>query len=445
MTTRLEHPVDVRPDHVPGRAREPLADVLEVLEVLEVLQPRLMGPRLSSVLGRTRACHVLDAKYEPHLRTVVLYQHGDELVRGDLLSSMPDAEEGAVVRPGLRVSVFPDDPDLPALPLVMRGSEVGPRLGNAVSGLQQADRRALELRCRVQLLRYRPGKRATVLLTAPGVRPGYVAKVYHDPQKAAAVADESSPLQDVAAMSRTLRTARVVSHLPELGVVVQQVVSGTPLDGLLGSPRGRSGRARDAVELAAAALADLHAGDIRTGRSRPVDKELRRFVLRAGRIASVSPRLGDALGALAQRLISLDGQIPPGSVGLVHGDCKPSQFLLNGTHVYLLDLDHCGISEQATDVATFLASLRQLAVMEAQVSGVSAASTELATLGAVFRRAYLMSAGAEPSLDVRIRWHEAVALERKALRAFARSPRCPLAGALVREGHRCLDELVNLS
>jgi hypothetical protein len=41
----------------------------------------------------------------------------------------------------------------------------------------------------------------------------------------------------------------------------------------------------------------------------------------------------------------------------------------------------------------------------------------------------------------RIRWHEAVALERKALRSFARAPRSPVAAALIHEADRCLDRL----
>jgi hypothetical protein len=41
----------------------------------------------------------------------------------------------------------------------------------------------------------------------------------------------------------------------------------------------------------------------------------------------------------------------------------------------------------------------------------------------------------------RFAWYEAVALERKALRAFARAPGSPLPRALVEQGHRCLDGL----
>jgi hypothetical protein len=47
----------------------------------------------------------------------------------------------------------------------------------------------------------------------------------------------------------------------------------------------------------------------------------------------------------------------------------------------------------------------------------------------------------EGDLRARIAWYEAVALERKALRCFARAPRSPLTRALVDHGQACLDRL----
>ena len=435
MTVHLEPPV--RPVPSPPGKSAPARQ--ELARFLAALQPRLMGPRLSGVLGGRRPCHVLDAKYEPGVRALVLYQHGSDLVRGDLLPSTA-APVHPLVPPGLRVSQFPDDPDLPALPVVMSGSQVGQHVAGAVPGLAVADRRALRQRCRVALLRYRAGKRATVRLSAVGLDADYVAKVYHDPGKAAAVAGEAEALAAVAATSATLRFASTVASFPDLGVVVQEVVHGTALSGLLGSPRGRDRRVGPALTQAAHALADLHDGEVASLRRRPVDKELHRFVLRADRIASVDARSGAVLLELAHRLLATYREIPAGPVGLVHGDCKPSQFLLSGPYAYLLDLDHCGVGDQATDVGTFLASLRQLAAREALVPGGAARASQLSDLGAVFRHTYL-DRRAESGLDLRVRWHEAVALERKALRAFARAPLSPLPAALVAAGHRCLDEL----
>jgi Ser/Thr protein kinase RdoA (MazF antagonist) len=264
----------------------------------------------------------------------------------------------------------------------------------------------------------------------------WIAKVYHDPAKAAAVARGADQLATTAG-SRTLRLAPIVAHLPELDVVVQGAVPGRPLDELLGSWRGRSAGLRAAVARAGEAVAELHEGSIVAARHRPIDRELARFVVRAERVATVDPQLGDSLCELAHRLQHGYRRLPEAPAGPVHGDCKPSQFLVDGPRMYLLDLDHCGIGDQAGDVGTFVASLRQLAARQASTEG-PAGSVELEVLGEVFVSSYLRRRG-DADLAARIGWYEAVALQRKALRSFARSPLSRQPAALVAEAHRCLD------
>jgi aminoglycoside phosphotransferase (APT) family kinase protein len=167
---------------------------------------------------------------------------------------------------------------------------------------------------------------------------------------------------------------------------------------------------------------------------RRVDAEVDRFGLRSRRVAQVAPATGAALDDLAARLAATAKMVPAGAVGLVHGDCKPSQFLLRGDRdVVLLDLDSCGRADPAADVGTFLATLRQHALRRGSDHG-------SADLAAAFLDAYVHEAAGTADRR-RIRWYEAVALERKALRCFARAPRSPLTRALVTHGHACLDRL----
>ena len=427
-----------------------------VTRFLEALRPALMGPRLAALAtvgtGTTagepdtdpRSCHVLDAKYEPGVRAMVLYDQGGQLLRADLLDGeVPDADDADVVEPGMAVSVFPRDAELPTLPEVMDPARVGPALAAERGPWSTAGRRSTA-RVTVTLLRYRPGKRATVLLTPLGAPP-LVAKVYHDPVKAAAVVDESPRLQSLTSSGGVLDFAPLRGFLPDLRLVVQQPVRGRNLEVMLGGPRGSAREARAGLQQAARCLAELHAGEAMTSRPRPVEKELMRFRERAGRIATVDPALGGAADRLAERLLSTLGELPAALVGTVHGDCKPSQFLIGGDRVYLLDLDHCGVGEQEGDVGTFLASLRQREIrhiLGGPRRGSSRAVDDgtAAALGEVFTTTYLDAARATDRL-ARIRWHEAVALERKALRAFARAPLSPLPSALIREAGRRLDDL----
>lgn len=412
----------------------------------EALQPRLMGPRLAAALaGGPPTCHVLDAKYEPAVRAIVLYEHAGRLVRGDLLSTEDDlaadtGDPGRLIAPGIWISRFPHDPQLPALPRVMDAALLGPALAEALHDRSAARGRRGTVRCRVTLLRYRPGKRATVRVVFVGESERYVAKAYHDPVKAAAVAGEASALASCTTRAGTLRFAPTVAHLPGLAAVVQRSVRATPLEVLIGTSRRAAPGVRQALSSAARALAELHAADGVSSRQRSVERELLRFGERGRRIGGVDPQLGAALDRLAARLTDIQNHLPAAGGGVVHGDCKPSQFLVSGRHAYLLDLDHVGVSDQAADVGTFLASLRQLGVRRAVAGRPTDRSNELASLSELFLTTYLEAHGCGRD-RTRVRWHEAVALERKALRAFARAPRSPLASALVTEAHRCLDRL----
>ena len=406
------------PTTVARDASDLVAPRIQSARFAEALRPGVMGPRLAAAFGGDpRDCHVLDAKFEPDRSATVLYALGDRLLRGDLVLSrhgtVPDQPAALIAFPGVVVWPFPHDPDLPSLaPLMSAG------------------------RHRAALLRYRPGKRATVLVR-PGPTVSRVAKVYHDPAKAAAVASEAEALAPLTASCGTLRLAPLVAHLPHAATVIHLLLPGTQLAELVAAdPRGVA--TSRAVARAAAALAELHRLPPVSGRQRQVETELARFRLRAARVGTVDPTLGAELAGLAARLGRVAAGLPAPGTGLVHGDCKPSQFLVDGDRVVLLDLDHCGISDPAVDPGTFLATLRQHEVRQ-QMAGSRRGRGALASVAESFLAAYLAAApAAQPA---RVQWHEAVALERKALRCFARAPRSPLAGALVEEAHRCLDDL----
>lgn len=423
------------------RAMRPTEDT-EVKRFAAALDAHVMGPRLSVALNTShRPCHVLDAKYEPGIRASVLYQHGADLIRGDMLApdSPPGSARAVTDRPRMELSVYPQDPDLPTLPLAINGSVMGPQIAQLSSTLTPIQRRALSRRCKVALLRYRLGKRATVRLGTPISEASFVVKVYHDPAKAAAVAHETQAFGRIARYGG-LRLAPTVGHLPEISVVVQQSIHGQPLDSLLRASGWNWAAAAEAVRRAASALAQLHRGAMVSTRMRPVEKELHRFQARALRICAVDSQAGDQLLGVAERLLQTFNALPVSLPGVVHGDCKPGQFLLaNDCTVYLLDFDHCGVSDQAGDAGTFVASLRQLAVQWTMAGASPASTAGLCALADEFITTY--SESMEDDLSTRIRWHEVVALQRKALRSFARSPKSPLPAALVEESHRCLDRV----
>ncbi len=245
--------------------------------------------------------------------------------------------------------------------------------------------------------------------------------------------------------------APVAAFLPDLKIVIQAPVNGVPLElyleGLEGAVTAGDRRGWDGIISSADAFAAVHTAGLTTDRQRPIDSELKRFGKRARQAAAVDPAKGAQLVALADALPSWRAQLHDWGeqIGLVHGDCKHSQCMLTAEGVAILDWDHCGMADPATDIGTYIATLRQLGLHQALKSRGSAASQArtqwLRALEDRFLEEYCAAAGFDEGFRLRAAWYEAAALMRKALRQFARAPRSPMVLAQVDEAWRILATL----
>ena len=223
-------------------------------------------------------------------------------------------------RAGLRVSAFPHDAG-PAEP----PAADGPRRRRPAAGrLRPLARRPAALPARQARHGAGPVRRRPVVL---------VAKAYHKPDEGGAVAEESVALADAVDGATTFGFAPTVAHLDDLGWVVQRPVRGPPLDALVGNPRLCPARRRGR-------RAPGRPGAGRAARVRPDPAP--RAVGRQGAAAlrhpvrrdrhGGSPALGDLGAGLAAAAHRRLDDLPPARIGPVHGDCKPSQFLLARLH-----------------------------------------------------------------------------------------------------------------
>lgn len=428
------------------------------------LQPQQMAAYLAELFApphrrvqRPPFCHILDVKYEPAAHCTILYQLEQQLLIGALewrghAQALPAT---ARLLPPLAMQVYPfaDDPALPGLARLLEARALPTMLNAAlplcVTGAQQV------VRCRVTPLRYRPGKRCTlrfdlwlrdqasralVSLTCFG-------KLYHSAIKAAAVYDEMQQLAGaVAGQHGVLAVAQPLAFLPELPLVLQLPKAGTPLELLLSHPERlpASGAVRidQGVSRAAAALAELHQLAVCSKRLRPVTGDVQKLTQRTRPVSLIDPELGAAMAQLAQGLVTSLAQVEQWGTEttLVHGDCKPSQFLLDQEQAVLLDFDHCGLADPASDVGMFLATLRQLNVFQSCKTHQPAGW--LRELEDAFLARYQQERPGNGTMAARAGWYQALALLRKAQRAFARSPHSPIPAALVAEGQRCLAQVL---
>jgi aminoglycoside phosphotransferase (APT) family kinase protein len=198
---------------------------------------------------------------------------------------------------------------------------------------------------------------------------------------------------------------------------------------------------------AAVALAKLQDLGVSSERERPAAAELEKMARRARGTAMVNPDLGTAMGRLVDELSDRHDRlgIAGAEKGLVQGDCKPDQFLIDGPVTTMLDFDHCGRADPATDVATFLATLRQLRIRAALKSPRQAAVVEnsrwLVDAHGSFLDHYCLTRPDSAEFRRRTVWYEAQALLRKAQRGFARSIQSPLPAELIDEAGRCLETI----
>jgi aminoglycoside phosphotransferase (APT) family kinase protein len=357
----------------------------------------------------------------------------------------------------MALTLFPHDPALPGLESALRPEVMTAALTDVLPECREEGLRIAQLK--ITPVRYRPNRRCTLRLDlrtrdahgVPSTRTLF-GKVYHDEAKATSVYAEMQMLAE--ATSRRpggVAVAVPAGFLPELLVVLQRPVSGTPLIEFFGRPEEASSnhdrRSHQGVVQAAGALAELQELGVASERERPPDAELRKMGSRARGIALVDLGLGTRMQELVDELSrQLESLIEWGAEkGIVQGDCKPDQFLIRGSTTTLLDFDHCGMADPATDVATFLATFRQLRIKYSLKSPRHRAALErsgwLEGLDSTFLDRYCAVHGDEEDFRTRTIWYEAQALLRKAQRGFARSIRSPLPAALVDEAWRCLSAL----
>ncbi|MFN8568921.1 MAG: phosphotransferase [Kouleothrix sp.] len=424
----------------------------------EYLTPLFFAERPAHAID----CRILDMKYEVGEYCTLLYQLGQRMVIGTFRWGAAEGQlppSAHLIEPlGMQVYSFEHDPALPGLAAALDPQRMRAALAQALPEYYDGTRTLLS--CRARPLRYRPGKRCTMrfdLLERAGAggalrtRTLY-GKAYHQLGKAAAVDREMRLLADTeAARSGRVVLAPVVAFLPELMIVLQGPVVGEPLElyleGLQGRVTAGDPRGWDGVIRSADALAAVHTSGVVTDRERPIDKELKRFVKRADQAAAVDPATGAQLLALAQALPAWQGHLAEWGeqITLVHGDCKHSQCLLTDAGVAILDWDHCGMADPATDIGTYLATFRQFGIHQAlKARGSAAAQARSAWLRALedaFLDAYVAASGFGEGFYPRARWYEAVALMRKALRAFSRAPQSPMPLAQVEAAWELLHEL----
>jgi len=227
----------------------------------------------------------------------------------------------------------------------------------------------------VELVRYHPGKRATVRVTSRRRDDGSVryAKVFSD-DRGRARHELAEQLYAAAAGGRLgFRVARPDRYDSDRFVMWQHDLSGVP-----GTQRlqGREGPAL--ASRLGAALGSFPRSGLRPSRRLTEEDELARVERGAAELASLVPGLADRAHRLLDRMTASRTPIDPSSEVVVHGSPDPSQWLVggpddDGLQPGLLDFDRCSLGAPEHDVACFLAHVDAASSRRIDSAGVNAA------------------------------------------------------------------------
>ena len=220
-------------------------------QVAIALHPRIIGRLLAEEFGseiegtfgrrKPLACHILDTKYEPGDYCTILYQLGDHLAIGffhwgEAEHAIPEASR-VIPTLGMHVYLFPNDPALPSLIKAMDPSAILAALSQTLPAVQTNEARIL--RSRVELLRFRPGRRCTVRVdlwlrkqeTGAFFHRVFFGKIYHDLEKARNVYQEMLSLSSsIPSQDCRISLATASLFFPDLAMVLQDPMEGEPLE-----------------------------------------------------------------------------------------------------------------------------------------------------------------------------------------------------------------------
>ncbi|MDZ4862338.1 MAG: phosphotransferase [Gemmatimonadota bacterium] len=202
----------------------------------------------------------------------------------------------------------------------------------------------------VHVVRYRPGRRCTLRVTHGGVT--RYAKVFND-DAGARLYEEGEWLWraglagefgfTVARPERWDAATRTLWHHEVAGVPVLEELHGPSAAGLV----ERLGRAAASITRTTLEPSLVFDGSSQVDRSRRYVKELSRTV----------PRLAPIAVTLLERLAVVHRSLGYRLLRPIHGAPHPSQWLLSGGGLGLVDFDRLSLGDPELDAATFLGEL----------------------------------------------------------------------------------------
>jgi len=258
---------------------------------------------------------------------------------------------------GLIVWAFPNDPELPHLPVAVNGGQVKARLpyGRLPAGL---DRPEGIVDIRVEVIRYRPEKRCTLRYQLRRQATG-VPETLTIYGKTYAQGKGRKIYQDIEGLRRQSRTTSHHFLVPEplgydeqLEMVWQEALPGESLSNALSSTNYDH-----FLPMAARGLANLHQSALAPAHCITTDELFAETVKNTTKLMEAWPEFKQRLQRLLGSLEDSHRRMTPSPPSFIHGDFHVKQLLVQADGLAICDFDDLALGDPLQDIAFFLADL----------------------------------------------------------------------------------------
>ena len=403
--TRVAPPTTVRaPTTAPpvvttaSRSGPSLDEVLSGALGVDAVRQVVVSPRRHGLADLLEACHptgrvaqvrLLRTKYKPGHKLTGYYRARVEGAGREPVplavswSSQPAADPLPVIRAGAGRGAFarltarssdgstsllvsPADPAMPQLARLHDPVHLAELMAGLTHGAPDTGH-AMEVRS----IRYRPGQRHVLHVTAPLTGPdGLFLKSDRDDSGARAVPAATALEATLAGRCPGARLVDAVGYAAAERTAVWRGASGLPLQTWLRhDPEG----GYRLVHLVGRALRVLHDTSVAVPGSRSVSQEATATVRAGEHLEALLPPVGRRYQELVASVVAALDRWPGEEAGVVHGDVKCDNLLVEGdSQVRILDLDRVCRADPALDLGKFLADLQWWSP-PARLSGLRAA------------------------------------------------------------------------
>jgi aminoglycoside phosphotransferase (APT) family kinase protein len=397
-----------------------IPDDPELPQLASALQLKVMNPLLpiSSTASPYRVAYI---RYKPGTNCIVLYEARQpnglpswayaKIVPGHpgMTKTGKHSSCRHVVDPGLYLSSFPCDLEMPSLDLAMRLPE-GQRV---LTRLVASSRRHLfqPYWTSWRPIRYKPERRCVLQgrydeAAEPGTSREFYARFYSGAE-ATRTAGWHRYLRQLD--RKSLGTPRLLGYSERHKVVLVDRVRGEPLRSFL---EGHPSKLSAAIELSARALADWHRLPP-PPQAPPLPDPRDELAASVRTVSALIPECSPLVRELSRMLVRAAPR-SPSPQALLHGDFYYDQVLLRKSgRVGFLDLDELALGHPAHDLANFCAHLHALAIKGAMTEHTCVEATER------FVETY-QGYAKEPVPQALLQWNLSMALLRLAPAPFRR-------------------------